>query len=412
MVNKQIDRRLKIGLYSMYLDTLVMAIGFYMLVPLLSVYAIDQLGWSTALVGVILAISSLSQNGFRFLAGLLADKIGYKKAILLGVGIRILGYLTFGLFQIPAGFMVAAFISGIGGSLFHPASYAIYAVLTEKKGRSRIYAIREMLSNLGFILGPVIGMYLLKIDFTIVCFTSAGMFIAAWILTYFFIPFVGHSKDQKSNFIKQVFAKMIKDKSFIKFNIVVMVIWSLSVQLYLIVPIRASQIDLDTSVLAYLYTVAAVFMVILQLPVNLWVGKRFKPWIVLGLGSFFIALGILVIGFSTALPMLLVGILVFTMGQMLFVPKMNEMTSGFADNQLFASYFGFSGFFLAVGGFLGNSLSGSFHAYTSQQESLRWMPWVFSALIGIAITLLIVLKKAIRGAEHQNEWTKTIEKGR
>ncbi|WHZ01145.1 hypothetical protein QNH48_19255 [Neobacillus sp. YX16] len=56
------------GLLALYVDTLVKAIGFYMLVPILSVYFINHLGMSTALSGSIIAVSGLykTENGKTF----------------------------------------------------------------------------------------------------------------------------------------------------------------------------------------------------------------------------------------------------------------------------------------------------------------------------------------------------------
>ncbi|MEK3883289.1 MFS transporter [Paenibacillus sp. PL2-23] len=387
-------RQQRLGLLAMYLDTLCMAIGFYMLIPLLSIYTISHLGWSPAIAGIIVAISGLSQQGLRFVSGIIAEKIGYKQAILLGVGIRIAGYVLFGLAQVPAGFMLAAFIAGVGGSLFHPASYAVYAVLTENEGRSKIYAMREMLSNLGFILGPVMGMFLLSIDFKIVCFSSAAMFLLAWVLTYYYIPNIRkpENKEGRPSTIRAMLETVLKDKPFIRFNLVTLVLWSLSVQLYLIVPIRAEQLMLDVSNLAYLYTAAAVFMVLLQLPIHMGCSKVLSGWQMLSIGAFFLAAGHLVIGFSAGIWMLMAGILIFTLGQIFFVPKMNEMTSGYADKQSFALYFGFSGFFLAAGGFLGNSLTGLLQEMASQMETDFKLPWIISALIGFTTAIFIWLK--------------------
>ncbi|MHA6484945.1 MFS transporter [Paenibacillus sp. strain BS8-2] len=398
-------REHRFGLIAMYLDTLFMAIGFYMLIPLLSIYTISHLGWSPAVVGVMLAISSLSQQGLRLLSGIIAERIGYKEAILWGVGIRIAGYLLFGLTQSPAGFMLAAFVAGVGGSMFHPASYAVYAVLTEKEGRSKIYAMREMLSNLGFILGPVMGMFLLSIDFRMVCFSSAAMFLLAWVLTYFYVPSPGKSdRDSgKASSVRTMLVSILRDKPFIRFNLVAMILWSLSVQLYFIVPIRAEQIMIDVSKLAYLYTGAAVFMVLLQLPVNVGCSKVLSGWRMLSIGGALLGLGYLVIGFASGLWMLMAGILIFTLGQIFFVPKMNEMTSAYADKHSFALYFGFSGFFLAAGGFAGNTLTGLLQEASTQLDADVKLPWIISAFVGFSVAAFIWLKTLHSKAYNKEE---------
>jgi len=158
------QRRWSGSLMTMYLDTLLMAIGFFMLTPLLGLYFIQHLGWSAALTGSIIAVSGLANNSLRFFFGVLADRIGYKRAILLGVGVRVAGFVMYGFVSHPFGFAAAAFIAGAGGALFHPASYGAYARLTPGERKARIFALREMLSNVGYVLGPVIGMLLLAAE--------------------------------------------------------------------------------------------------------------------------------------------------------------------------------------------------------------------------------------------------------
>ena len=80
---------------AMYVDTLLMSIGFFMLVPLLTVHLIQDLSWSASMAGIVLAVSSFSVQAFKFGAGLLADRIGYKLAILLGVGVRVIGFTMY-----------------------------------------------------------------------------------------------------------------------------------------------------------------------------------------------------------------------------------------------------------------------------------------------------------------------------
>ena len=210
-----IPRSISPGLLALYVDTLVMAIGFYMLVPILSVYFINHLGMSTALAGSIIAVSGIAQNGLRFFCGIAADRIGYKKAILFGVGIRIVGFTLYGLVEHPAGFAIAAFISGLGGALFHPASFGAYAKTVSEAMKTKIFSIRETLSNVGFILGPVIGMFLLQFDFSLVCFASAFMFVLAFLLSWFLLPEMDGKTTEKEKIIP-IAKKIVRDRNFLR----------------------------------------------------------------------------------------------------------------------------------------------------------------------------------------------------
>ena len=378
------------SLLALYIDTLVMAIGFYMLVPILSVYFINHLGMSTALSGSIIAVSGLAQNGFRFFCGIAADRIGYKKTILLGVGIRIVGFTIYGIVHHPVGFAVAAFISGLGGAIFHPASFGAYARTTSEQMKTKIFSIRETLSNVGFILGPVIGMFLLRFDFSLVCFSSAFMFVIAFLLSWILLPKMDGEKTEEQKFILIV-QKIMKDKGFLVFCLLIMGVWTLNVQLYLSVPVRAEILLDNVDSVAFLYMAGALFMVLLQIPVLQVLTKKIPQLHIMALGTFILGTSMLMFGFTIGLWSMLGVVLIFTLGQMLVVPTMNHIISNFSDSQSFATYFGFTGWSFAIGGFFGNTGGGYLHDLTINSQ-YPLVPWISLFLFGCFISIIFYKK--------------------
>jgi MFS transporter, DHA1 family, multidrug resistance protein len=378
------------SLLALYIDTLVMAIGFYMLVPILSVYFINHIGMSTALAGSIIAVSGFAQNGLRFFCGIAADRIGYKKTIMLGVGIRIVGFTLYGIVDNPAGYAVAAFISGLGGAIFHPASFGAYARTTSEQMKTKIFSIRETLSNVGFILGPVIGMFLLGLDFTLVCFSSAFMFLIAFLLSWILLPKMDGKKIEKLKFIPIV-KKIVKDKAFLVFCLLIIGVWTLNVQLYLSVPVKAEILLDNVDSVAYLYMAGALFMVLLQIPVLQVLTKKIDQLHIMALGTFILGTSMLLFGFTIGFWSMLGVVLIFTLGQMLVVPTMNHLISNFSDSQSFATYFGFTGWSFALGGFLGNTGGGYLHDLAiNSQYSL--VPWITLFLFGCMISIIFYRK--------------------
>jgi MFS transporter, DHA1 family, multidrug resistance protein len=381
-----VHRSISPGILALYVDTLVMAIGFYMLVPLLSVYFINHLGMSTALAGSIIAVSGLAQNGLRFFCGIAADRIGYKKTIMLGVGIRIVGFTLYGIVNHPAGYAVAAFISGLGGALFHPASFGAYARTTSEEMKTRIFSIRETLSNVGFILGPVIGMLLLRFDFSLVCFSSAFMFALAFLLSWILLPQM-KGESSKVQKLFPIVKKICNDKSFLGFCLLVIGVWALNVQLYLSVPVRAKVLLEKVDSVSILYMAGAVFMVLLQIPLLRILSNKIQQLHIMALGTFILGLSMLMFSFTVGFWSMLGAVLIFTLGQMLVVPTMNLLISSFSDSHSFATYFGFTGWSFAIGGFLGNTGGGYLHdlAINSQYS---FVPWITLCLFGSFISII------------------------
>ncbi len=142
------------ALKVLYGDTFTMAVGFYMLVPLLAYHFLQDLTLTIAIVAVLTAVRTAAQNGLMPIAGWVADRIHFRRAILIGVLIRALGFALLGTVESVPLLAIASVLTGLGGALFHPASYAAYAALTTGTDRVKVYSTREVVSNVGFVVGP------------------------------------------------------------------------------------------------------------------------------------------------------------------------------------------------------------------------------------------------------------------
>src|SRR5689334_7196421 len=73
------------ALIAVLFDTFFMWGGFFMVVPLISVHYVSNMGWSAAAVGLVLGLRQLTQQGLSPLSGMLADRLGPKGLICLGL---------------------------------------------------------------------------------------------------------------------------------------------------------------------------------------------------------------------------------------------------------------------------------------------------------------------------------------
>ena len=76
------------------LNQLVINIGFYMLVPYLSSYLGNTLGFATWMVGLVLGMRTFSQQGLSVIGGTLSDHVGYKPVIAGGCALRMAGFFA------------------------------------------------------------------------------------------------------------------------------------------------------------------------------------------------------------------------------------------------------------------------------------------------------------------------------
>ena len=378
----------------LYADTFTMAVGFYMLVPLLAVHFLDSLGLSIALVGLLSAVRSAAQNGLMPITGWIADRVDYRKAISIGVLIRAVGFAMLGTAQSTSALVLASVLTGAGGALFHPASYAAYAALAEGRDKVRVYATRELVSNLGFVVGPVVGGLVAGLDFSYVSWTAGGLFVVAFLVTVIGLPSGLAGARQEHVRLRSVFA----DRAFLRYCVLAASLGLLVSQLYLVVPVRARDVLPSTAGLGLVYSAAAVLMVATMLPLSKLTSATLRPGQVLALGALSLALGIAVMGLWDSAAGLFVGVGIFTLGQIFAQPTMNAVAAGYATDGSIASYFGVQGLAFAIGGVVGNAVGGLLYTVAEGSGVVATLPWFAFLAGGVLLAVLLQRPGSLRPA--------------
>lgn len=372
------------ALWVLYADTFIMAVGFYMLIPLLAFHLLENLSLTIAFVGVLTAVRSAAQNGLMPLSGWVADRIDYKKAIAVGVLVRAGGFAMLGTVESVPLLVVASILSGLGGALFHPASYAAYTALAEGRDSVRVYSTREMVSNLGFIIGPMIGGLLAGLDFRWVSMGAALLFLVAFIFTVVGLPAGLSAQNPSASGIRAV----LSNRGFLRYCALSSALWLLISQLYLIVPIRAGDVLPGPVGVGLVYTAAALLMAATMLPVTGFASRHLSSRAILGAGALSLGAGISVMGLWGTTAGLLAGVGLFTVGQILSQPVMNAVVADYARGGSIASHFGVFGLAQAVGSVLGNLLGGLLYTIAGEAGPVALVPWFvffgWGSLVAIA----------------------------
>ncbi len=130
--------------------------GFYLLVPYLATHLTDNLGMSAAVVGVVLGVRNLSQQGLFIIGGSAADRLGARGVIIAGCGLRTVGFALFALGDSPAVLLAASVLSGLAGALFNPA---VRAYLAQEAGerKAEAFALFNVFATTGALIGPLLG---------------------------------------------------------------------------------------------------------------------------------------------------------------------------------------------------------------------------------------------------------------
>jgi len=372
------------GLIVLLANTYLMWSGFFMIIPVLSLHFVDDLRWPAAWLGIVLGVRQFLQQTLTVVGGALADRLGAKRLIVIGLGIRTMGFAGAAhAVDLPA-LMLTAVLAAVGGSLFDSPSGAAIAALTTPEERPRFYSVRGVMTGLGLTTGPWIGSRLLAIDFALVAYLSAALYIAALLLTAALLPNVRVGRpDQPLSYGVRL---ALRDRSFVTLTALLMGYWFMWVQLSISLPLKAEALSGLKSSLGDLYTVNALVTIVLQVPIVRWIERRFRPMPALTIGVAIMALGLGCIGVAPDLPIMLVCIAVFSVGNLIALTNQNTVIANLARPEARGSYFGVSAMGLAMGGSLGNVLGSALYG-----ESVRLatpaMPWLAIMFVGLSAAL-------------------------
>jgi len=381
------------------LNELSINIGFFMMFPYLAGHLRDGLGLSAWMVGMVMGIRVLSQQGLTVIGGTAADRLGYKPVITTGLALRSVGFALFGLADGLGGVLAGAVLSGLGGALFSPALRAYIAVEGGER-RAQIFAIGELAGQLGMLLGPVIGVWLLGFGFRAVCLGAAATFLALGALQLRYLPRRVDMRPDPTATVWSDWGQVLANRRFLLFALAMVGAAVMHHQLYLGLPLEARRLtggDTGTSVL---FVVASVLTLAVQLPLNAWCAARYRPGQAVALGLLVMALAfvppIAFAGAPAALPAesslagtaavlapLLLAACLISLGDVIRRPFALSLVPQLANHKLVGTYFGFYTLASGLGTTVGNTAMGLTFDLQSRPE-LAGLPWLCLIALGTA----------------------------
>jgi DHA1 family multidrug resistance protein-like MFS transporter len=378
------DRTRRRGLAVMLIDTFLMWGGFFMVIPLMSVHYVQDLGWQAAAIGLVLGVRQITQQGLTLVGGALADRIGARGLIALGMLIRAISFVFMGFADTYAALLISTLLAALGGALFDSPSSAAIAALPRDEERGRFYSILGVVGGLGMTLGPLLGAALLRVNFSLVAFVAASCFFIAFGVTAFMLPPVRVASEAHG--LTDGIVMALRDRRFMLFNALLMGYWFMWVQLTISLPLLARSVSGTNDAVSWLYALNSVMGIVLQYPV-LWLAERWlKPLQTLVIGIVLMAVALGSVAFVHTISALLLSTAVFAFGRLLAAPSQQTVAASLANTAARGSYFGVNALALALGGGTGNFIGGVLYTYAGQ-VNLPALPWLIFGAVGMLSAL-------------------------
>ncbi|WP_243792380.1 MFS transporter [Saccharopolyspora gloriosae] len=389
MTTWRLIRSYPLAVQVLLVNQLGVNIGFYLLIPYLAGYLGHDLGMSAALVGVVLGVRNLSQQGLFLIGGTASDRLGARGVIIAGCALRTVGFGLFALGTSLPILLLASGLSGLAGALFNPA---VRAYLAQEAGerRAEAFALFNVFANTGALVGPLLGSALVVIGFATSALVAALIFALLTIAQIVVLP--PRAVAPARNTVLGDWGGVLGNKRFLGFTLALTGMFALQNQLYLVLPMEAARLTGSSGSVAAVFIVSTVAGLLLQVRITRRSQRRCSQGGAIAAGMVLMGLAFLatvIAGIavpSASAPLeppdallrlspVLVATLVLTIGLMLAQPFVNDLIPAFGSSSLSGTYFGV--FYLASGitAAAGNAVIGRVSDIAGHR-----MPWAPSAL--------------------------------
>lgn len=377
------------GQIALMLSTFFSWGGFFMVIPLMAVHYVDHLGWAAGTLGIILAVRQFLQQGLTTIFGILADRVGPRILISIGMLIRSVGFAAMAYAEDFWPVLGAAVIVAVGGSMFESPIQASIAALTYPEERQRFYARIGMIGGIGTTVGTQIGAMLIGYDFSLVCLGAAVAFFMVFLAMTIVMPSISASigGDTALNGVRAV----MRDWTFIRYVGIVTGYWFAWTQFGLTVTLAAVAITGTERAVSWIYLVNAVVTIALGYTLPRLLERWLTPLQMQIMGITTIGVGLLLIGLAGGIPGVLLAAGVFAIGAVMARPGQETVLANLASPSARGTYFGFAALALAVGGGLGNYLGGV--VYDLGQGGASPLPWIVFGCIAFTTALFLWLNR-------------------
>lgn len=173
----------------MFVSNLLICIGFYMLMPVLPVYAVHNLNISNDIVGLIVGVFAFSAVLVRPFAGILVDNIGRMAIYIPALIIFALCSLGYAFAASIIGLLLFRIFHGVAWSGVSTANSAIVADIVPISVRGQGMGYFGLSMTIAMALGPALGVYLIdKLSYFNIFIICSSISFTALFVSIFVRP--------------------------------------------------------------------------------------------------------------------------------------------------------------------------------------------------------------------------------
>ncbi len=359
--------------------------------PLLTIMLTGR-GFAPSQVAWVLCANGLGQFSAGLLGGYFSDRFGRRSALVLGTfgnALAIVGlYIALTSGGAPWLLVVLMFCAGFGGGFYMPASSALLADVVPPALRLRAYSAQRLAINAGFACGASTAAFLA----VWAVFLGDALTTAAFgVIALLYLP-RGLKASREEATWKEAWRVLRRDAPFWALAAATLLSSFLFQQFNSTFSLEVMRRGLTVNLFGWHLTPPQVFglilgwngvmVVLFELPLTRWT-QRFASRRVIMIGYFLLGVGLAMNAIAGGLWVLMIGMTVFTIGEMLSQPMRSAYVAELAPVAMRGRYMGalaMAGTFAQV---IGPHVSLPLHAWSPK------LLWVGCGVLGMLAAIVL-----------------------
>ena len=373
-------------------------LAYYATAAVLAIYLNEQLHFSAQLTGFLIGTFGLVVWFLPILGGTLADRFGFRRALLFAYLVMTIGYFLLGSLSavwmeplrrtLGDKWLVLAIllVPALGPGMVKPVVAGTTARSTSEKVRSLGYSIYYTIVNIGGALGPVIAFLVRKqlglgIE-NVFRVASASVFLMFWTTLFFYREPVRAGEETVSSLsaaISNMFV-VLANRRFVIFLLISSGFYIVFWQEFISAPLFVRKYLDPQANVDLLLTIDPIVVICFQIVVA-YLTRQMPAIRAIALGFSLTGIAWAILAVHPSVPMVVVTFFVMAVGEVIQASRYYEYISRLAPPGQQGLYMGYAFLPVAIGYFIAGALGGYLlHEFGDVLGRPQEMWWVITAV--------------------------------
>lgn len=376
------------SLWLLVIGTVINVMASSFLWPINTIYIHEHLGKSLTVAGIVLMLNAAATVVGNLVGGVLFDRIGGFKSIILGIVITLVSVVTLMFFHGWPIYIYLLIFIGFGSGIVFPATYALAGTVWPEGGR-KAFNVIYVAQNVGVAVGASLGGIVASISFQYSFVANAVLYVVFFIIALLGYRNIDARKASHASILNQN-TGIKNSRNFTALAILCfgyLLCWVGYSQWPSTIASHTQNLNIPLNQYSVLWTVNGALILCAQPLITQfvkYVAKTLKQQMIVGF--ILLIVSFVVTAFAEQFSGFLIAMIILTFGEMLVWPAVPTIADDLAPNGRQGFYQGFVNSAATGGKMIGPLLGGVIADY--YHMSYLFMIIISLLIIGIFTTLI------------------------